>query len=118
MNLELQIRLEDHSAKTTIFWQAVAGILCIILGGGIIYLLTGWANKFEIYWPDNEKHSFFIGAMVSSVGLIFLVVYVTKKQFEKSLVSTDVFFSSIRYAFFVWLYAAILYSILVTEITV
>lgn len=110
MNWESRIQPKDHDAKPTILWQLATGVLSIALGGGIIYLLFILASKF-VMW-DNEEARYFVGAMASCFALVFLVINVTKKQFEQSLVSFDVFSLSVQNAFSAWKYATVLCSIL------
>lgn len=103
---------EDFSARDTIISQFLSGLLSLVIGTGAITIFTILANKINLRYSDNSEHFFFMGATFTFFGLIFLTGYVIKKQFEDAVGYTEIIVSSIRYTFGWWIYAVVLFSIL------
>jgi hypothetical protein len=77
--------VEYLSARKTIFGQAVSGLVSLVVGGSIIALLAFLSNKLELFYSDSSRHYFFIGPLVSTLGLLIGVPYVIWKQFNEAL---------------------------------
>ena len=86
----------SHSIKT-IFRQIITGIVSLIIGLGIVRLFHILANNIELYWPDGSRHDFFLGTFVGYLGVIGLVVYLSKSQFEEPASSSGSFFVGITF---------------------
>ncbi len=97
----------SHSIKT-IIRQIITGIISLIIGLGTVRLFQVLANNIELYWSDGSRHDFFTGTFVGYLGVIGLVVYMSKSQFEEPTSSSGSFFEGIRFGFG-WMFLAVLF---------
>lgn len=93
---------DPYSARSTLFWQILAGLLCLGAGGGLLSLMTLWANQLEFYDSDRNISMFFLGTRCGGIGLLILTGYITKRQFDEALTPGDIFRVSIYTALWGW----------------
>lgn len=91
--------MQSFRPAKTIIRQIITGIISFIIGLGIVRLFHILANNTELYRPDGSRHDFWLGTFVGYLGVIGLVVYISKSQFEEPTSLSGSFFKGITFGF-------------------
>lgn len=101
-------KTQNYSGISTVIKQTLAGIICLSVGFGFIWLITTWANSWGVFWPDGSKFDFWPDAILIGIAFVFLIIAVTAIQFMEGLSPYQVFRLSIRATFIALLFIIVL----------
>jgi hypothetical protein len=106
-------KTQNYSAISTVTKQLLAGIICLSIGFGFIWLITTWANSWGGFWPDGSKFDFWPDAILIGIAFVFLIIAVTAIQFMEVLSPYQVFRLSIQATFIALLFIIILSMLMI-----
>lgn len=97
----LRLKRAEYSARRSIIRQLLAGLACLLFGGFFIFILTFWANSWDVSFADGSDPMFGLtGYMYGSIALLFTIGYVTYNQFTNKLQANDVYHLSVKTTFY------------------
>lgn len=101
----LKLKRAEYSARSSIVRQLLAGLACLLFGGFFIYILTFWANRWNVSYSDGSEAIFGLtGYMFGSMALLFTIGYVTYRQFTDALHANDVYRLSVKTTFYIGIF--------------
>lgn len=101
----LKLKRAEYSARRSIVRQLLAGLAGLLFGGFFIYILTLWANSWNVSYADGSDPILGLtGYMFGSMALLFTIGYVTYDQFMEKLQANDVYRLSVKTTFYVGIF--------------